>query len=106
MRRGLGLKLASGAVLLFLYFPLAIIMLYAFTTEASSFKFPPPGLTFRWFEVASQNTSIGSALRLSLTVGLISSSIALVLGSLLGAAVSRRPFFGRDSLSLLVLLPI
>ena len=106
MKRGLGLKLAAGGVILFLYFPLAIILLYAFTTEASSFRFPPPGLTFDWFGVSTQNPAIWSSLRLSLVVASVSTGIALVLGSLLAAAVYRTDFFGRDALSLLVLLPI
>ena len=106
MRRGLVLKLAAAAVVLFLYFPLAIILLYAFTTEDSSFRFPPPGLTLRWFEVSTQNPSIWAALRLSLLVASISTGIALCLGSLLAAAVYRTQFFGRNAVSLLVLLPI
>ena len=38
--------------LLFLHLPLAFILLYAFTTEESSFQFPPPGLHRQWFGVA------------------------------------------------------
>ncbi len=106
MRRGLALKFATGGVVLFLYFPLAIILLYAFTTEDSSFRFPPPGFTFRWFEVAAGNPSIWAALKLSLMVATISTGIALALGSLLAAAVYRTKFFGKNAVSLLVLLPI
>jgi putative spermidine/putrescine transport system permease protein len=106
VKKGLGLKLAAGGVLAFLYFPLGIILLYAFTTEDSSFRFPPPGLTTRWFGVAQDNPAIWSSLRLSLVVAAAATGIALVLGSLLAAAVYRTDFFGRDALSLLVLLPI
>jgi len=106
MKRGLALKLAAGGVIVFLYFPLAIILLYAFTTQDSSFRFPPPGLTLDWFEVSTRNPAIWSSLRLSLVVAAASTGIALILGSLLAAAVYRKEFFGRDALSLLVLLPI
>jgi len=105
-RRGIGLRIASGAVLLFLYFPLAIVAIYAFTTEEASFEFPPPGLTLRWFGVASGNPDIWEALRLSLTVASISTLVALVLGGLLAGAVWRSRFFGREAVSFLVLLPI
>jgi putative spermidine/putrescine transport system permease protein len=105
-RAGPGLKLAAGAVIAFLYFPLAVIVLYAFTTEEASFGFPPPGLTLRWFEVAADNPAIWSSLRLSLTVASMATAVALVLGSLLAAAVHRTRFFGRNAVSLLVLLPI
>ena len=51
----LGLRVSTWLVLLFLHFPIAIVALYAFTTEASAFTFPPPGLTFDWFGVAWDN---------------------------------------------------
>lgn len=105
-RRTLGLKLATAATILFLYFPLGIIILYAFTTQSSSFRFPPPGLTLEWFGVAFGRPDVWEALRLSIGVGLVATSIALVLGSLLAAAVSRTRFFGRETISFLVVLPI
>src|SRR3990172_10507432 len=84
---GLGLRVSAGAVILFLYFPLFIILLYAFTTEEASFGFPPPSLTFDWFGVAWRNPAIWRALRLSLLIALAAPFAALVLGSLGGAAV-------------------
>ena len=105
-RTGWGLRLAAGAVIAFLYVPLAIIMLYAFTTESASFGFPPPGLTLDWFGAAWRNPDIWQSLRLSLLVASAATGVALLLGSLLAAAVYRTRFFGRDAISLLVLLPI
>ena len=66
----------------------------------------PPDLTTRWFGVAAQNADIRSALSLSLRVALISMIIALILGTLVAAAVWRTPFFGRNTLSLFIILPI
>ena len=106
MKRNLGLKLATGGVLAFLYFPLLIIALYAFTTQQASFRFPPPSLTLQWFEVAAQNGDIWSALRLSLGVATVATIVALSLGSFLAAAVARTRFFGRETISFLVILPI
>jgi putative spermidine/putrescine transport system permease protein len=103
---GLGLKVASGLVLAFLHIPILFVFLYAFTTEEASFKFPPPSFTTRWFGVAAQNADIREALSLSLRVALISMVIALILGTLVAAAVWRTPFFGRNSLSLFIILPI
>jgi putative spermidine/putrescine transport system permease protein len=105
-RASLGLKLASAAVMAFLYVPLGIIVLYAFTTQSAGFRFPPPGFTTEWFSVAFGNVQIWSALRLSFLVAAVATAIALVLGSLLAAAVARTRFFGRDTVSFLVLLPI
>lgn len=100
------LKLAVAAVLAFLYIPFLIILLYAFTTEDSTFTFPPPGLTLGWFGVAWARSDIWQALGLSLRVAAISTAIALALGTLAAMAVHRSRFFGREAISFLLLLPI
>jgi putative spermidine/putrescine transport system permease protein len=100
------LKLASAAGLAFLLVPLLIIFVYAFTTEERSFVWPPPGLTLKWFAVAWGRTDLWSALTLSVQVASVSTLIALILGTLCAAAVSQTQFFGRETISLLVILPI
>lgn len=100
------LRLTVAAVLLFLYLPFGVILLYAFTTEDGAFVFPPPGLTLRWFEVAWQRPDVWAALSLSLQVAAVSTTIALVLGTLTAAGVHRSRFFGRETISLLVVLPL
>jgi putative spermidine/putrescine transport system permease protein len=105
-RAGLGLKLAAAFTLAYLNIPILFVFLYAFTTEEASFRFPPPGLTTQWFGVAMDNADIRAALSLSLRVALVATIIALVLGTLVAAAVWRSKFFGRDALSLFIILPI
>jgi putative spermidine/putrescine transport system permease protein len=105
-RPGWGLKLAAGLGLAFLLVPLLIIFIYAFTTEEKSFAWPPPGLTLKWFGVALGRADIWPALTLSLQVAAISTALALILGTLCAAAVSGSRFFGREVVSLLVILPI
>ena len=100
------LTLAAIGGLLFLHLPIVLIFLYAFTTEDRSYQFPPPGLTAKWFAVAWNREDIWPPLWLSLRVAAISSSLALVLGTLCAAAMARARFFGRDAISLLVVLPI
>ena len=104
--RAIGLRLATAGVLLFLHFPIVIIVLYAFTTQRASFRFPPPALTLDWFSVAARNPSIWASLRLSLEVAAVATVIAVILGSLLAGAVNRTRFFGREAISFLVILPI
>jgi putative spermidine/putrescine transport system permease protein len=105
-RASIWLKLAAAGGLLYLHVPMAFIILYAFTTEDKSYQFPPPGLTAKWFAVAWERDDIWAALGLSLRVAAVSTLIALVLGTLAAAAVSRSRFFGRESISLLIILPI
>ncbi len=105
-RPSLGLKLAAMTALAFLNVPVLVIILYAFTIEEAAYTFPPPGLTTRWFGVLFERADFWRALGLSLQVALIATLIAMVLGSLIALAVHRRSFFGRDALSLLIVLPI
>jgi putative spermidine/putrescine transport system permease protein len=105
-RAPFGLKLAVAGVLFFLHVPFAIIVLYCFTTEDASFRFPPPGLTFDWFRVAWQREDVWAALALSLRAAACATALALVLGTLAAAAVNRARFFGREAVSFLLLLPI
>ncbi len=105
-RAPLGLRIAVAGVLLFLHLPFAIIALYALTTEDASFRFPPPGLTLGWLQVAWNRPDIWTALGLSLRVAAAATAAALVLGTLAAAAVHRSRFFGREAVSFLLLLPI
>jgi putative spermidine/putrescine transport system permease protein len=106
-RSGPGLKIAAISGLLFLHLPLALIFLYAFTTEEKSFQFPPPGFTLRWFGTAwFDRPDIWPPLWLSIKVALVATAIALVFGTLAAAALSRARFYGKDSISLLFILPI
>ncbi len=101
-----GLTAAAAGGLLFLHVPLALILLYAFTTEDKSYQFPPPGLTLKWFAVAWSRQDIWDALSLSVQVAAVSTLIALTLGTLAASAVARTRFFGRETVSLLIILPI
>ena len=89
-KAGLALKAAAGFTLLYLHIPILFVFLYAFTTDDASFRFPPPGFTTRWFGVAAANAEIRAALGLSVRVALVSTAIALLLGTLTAAATSRR----------------
>jgi putative spermidine/putrescine transport system permease protein len=101
------LKIAAAAGLVFLHAPLALIILYAFTTEEKSYQFPPPALTLKWFGTAwFERPDIWPPLYLSLQVAFVSTIIAMILGTCAAAALSRAKFFGRNSLSLLFVLPI
>lgn len=100
------LKLAAWGGVIFLHFPLLIIVLYAFNTEEAAFSFPPRGLTLRWFSVAASRSDIIESVTLSLKIATLSTAIALVLGTLAAAALWRSTFFGKNAVSLLLLLPI
>jgi len=101
-----GLKVAVLFGLLYLHLPMAFIILYAFSTEDKSYQFPPPDLTTRWFAVAFGRDDIWQALGLSLRIAATATATALVLGSLAAAAMYRTRFFGKETITLLIILPI
>jgi putative spermidine/putrescine transport system permease protein len=99
------LRLGTAFTLLFMYFPLAVIALYAFN-ERRIQTWPIPGLTLDWFDKALHNPGVRDALLTSVKAGLGATAIAMVLGSLAAYAVARYRFFGRETISFLVVLPI
>lgn len=105
-RASLGLRTAAYLGVAFLHIPLLLIILYAFTSEDRTYTFPPPGLTLKWFGVAFAREDMWAALWLSVRVAFFATLIALLLGGMIAAAMARARFRGKDSISLLITLPI
>jgi putative spermidine/putrescine transport system permease protein len=99
------LRIISGAVLLFLYVPLVVVVLYAFT-KSSTVSWPPQLFTFSWFTKAWHNPLVAQSLKNSILVGIFATVIALTLGKLASFAMARARFFGRDTISFALVLPI
>ena len=92
-------------VVLFLWIPLGIILVYAFNPSNIQ-SWPISGFTLRWFRVAWHDQEARDALLLSLKAASVATGVALVLGTMAAAAVSRFRFFGREALSFLFVLPL
>ncbi len=92
-------------VLALIYLPLGVVFINSFSTS-TNLTWPPPGFTLEWWARAFQNQGALDALRTSVGIALASTAIALVLGTLISLALQRHRFFGRDVVSLLVILPI
>src|SRR3954468_18700788 len=99
------LRLGVGITLAFIYIPLLVIAIYAFN-GGTTLKWPIDGVTKHWFSVAVHDSGARSALWTSIKVGLAATGIALILGTLASFAVSRHRFFGRETGSFLVVIPI
>jgi putative spermidine/putrescine transport system permease protein len=92
-------------VLGIIYVPLLVVLVNSFSTS-TSLTWPPPGFTFEWWGRAFRNEGALDSLLTSVQVGLAATAIALILGTLISLALQRYEFFGRDTVSLLVILPI
>ncbi|HUG29988.1 MAG TPA: ABC transporter permease [Candidatus Limnocylindria bacterium] len=99
------LRIASGGVLAFLYLPLVVVVIYAFNTSRIQ-AWPPAGFTLHWFGEAANNPQVIGALVNSLLAASLATVLALVLGTLAAMAVHRYSFFGRQTISFLLVLPI
>ncbi len=99
------LRLASALVLLFLFLPLVVVVIYAFN-ESRTQAWPPTGFTLKWFGEAASNGALLEAIVNSVIVGASATAVALVLGTLAALAIHRYRFFGRETVSFLLVLPI
>lgn len=101
----LALAALLGVGLAFIYVPLTVVIINSFNAS-HTFSWPPSELTTKWWAKAIENTGVREALKWSVLAGLSATVIALILGTCLAFAVSRYEFFGREIISLLVVLPI
>jgi putative spermidine/putrescine transport system permease protein len=99
------LRVWVALVLLFLFVPIAIIFLYAFN-RSNIQSWPIKGLSTKWLTVAWQDPQVRAALWLSLKAGALATAVALLLGSAAAFGVHRFKFFGREAVSLLLVLPL
>jgi len=87
------------------YVPLLVVLISSFNTDRT-FGWPPSGLTFDWWTRTFHNTGAREALATSVKAGLGATAVALVLGTMAAFAVARYRFFGKDAISILIVLPI
>ncbi|GAA4627199.1 ABC transporter permease [Actinoallomurus vinaceus] len=101
----IGLRVAMILGLGVIYVPLFVVLINSFNAD-KTFNWPPSHLTGQWWSAAWDNGGVRSALWTSVKAGLGATAVALVLGTMAAFAVQRYRFFGRETVSLLVILPI
>jgi putative spermidine/putrescine transport system permease protein len=99
------LRIGTGIALAFIYVPLIVIAIYAFNQSRSQ-AWPIDGFTLEWFDRAIHNPGVREAFWTSIKAALGATAVALALGTLAALAVSRYRFFGRDTISFLIILPL
>ena len=99
------LAFSTGLALLFVYAPLALVVINSFNVSRA-FAWPPTGYTTQWWKAAFESQGAREAVWVSVQVAIAATLIALVLGTMAALALQRFSFFGRDFVSLLIILPI
>ena len=95
----------AGAVLAFLYLPIAFLILFSFE-DAATPGLPITGLTLHWYQVLASDTAIQSALLTSIEVAVAVTIIASIVGTMVAFPLVRGGVRGAGVLRLGFTLPI
>ena len=95
----------TGIILAAIYLPLLVVLINSFSTS-KTLTWPPPGFTLVWWGKAFQSAGALDAILTSVQVAIVATTVSLILGTLISLALQRYRFFGREAVSLLVILPI
>lgn len=98
-------RISVGLGLLFLYAPIALLVLYSF--NASRLVTVWAGFSTRWYAALAQDEQMLDAVWVTLRVGLISATLATLLGGLAAVALTRsRRFGGRTLFAGMIYAPL
>lgn len=99
------LGVVVAVVMVFIYTPLFLVVVNSFNAKRVA-GWPVTEFSLTWWEKALTNPAVHAAVYHSVVVALAATAFALVLGTLAAFALQRYSFFGRDVVSLLIILPI
>jgi spermidine/putrescine transport system permease protein len=91
-------------VFLFLHAPLLVLVLFSFND--SKFAMSWQGFTLHWYERLLERQDIIDGLYYSMIVGVASTVIATLLGTLMALALARHEFRGKQLVEALLYVPI
>jgi spermidine/putrescine transport system permease protein len=106
-RRGWGEALLGGHALLmylFLYLPIAVLVLFSFTQDSFGVRWT--GFTLDWYGRLLEDERLLGAAANTLLVALMSTLVSTVIGTTTALAMERYRFRGRSGLDALLYLPI
>jgi len=93
------------AVCFFLYFPIALLIVFSFN-DSAMLIFPLKGFTLKWYSALLGATELLKAVRNSLVVGILSSLVATVLGAMAALGITRFRFPGRSVFVAVAAMPL
>lgn len=89
----------------FIYVPLIVVVINSFNSS-NSLSWPPKGFSTKWWVKMFANDGVRSAVGTSVLIAIVATTFALILGTLAAAALTRYDFFGKQTVSLMFVLPI
>ena len=113
-RRSLGLgwirsyvlTVYAALALVYLFLPIAIVVLFSFNNPAGRFNYTWQGFTFKNWTHPLNYPGLQGALTVSIEIALLSSLVATIFGTLIALALVRYQFRGRGLTNLLIFMPM
>ena len=96
----------GALVLLYLFLPIFVIILYSFNRPEGRFNFVWKSFSLEAWQDPFKYAPLVDAMKLSLKVASISTAVATVFGSLIALALCRYKFRGSSGIGLLLVLPL
>ncbi|MEA2430487.1 MAG: spermidine/putrescine transport system permease protein [Thermoleophilaceae bacterium] len=100
------LGLWAGLALLYLFLPIFIVILFSFNDNRGRFNLTWQGFTLSHWEHPFAVPGLGAAMGKSLEIALISTTLAVLLGTFMALALVRYGFRGRRATDMFVFLPL
>ncbi|MCB2094729.1 MAG: ABC transporter permease [Rhodobacteraceae bacterium] len=99
------IRLYTFLVYVFMFAPIAVVLLLAFNSSQFG-GFPIEGFSLRWFYRLAENEAIMRALKTSLSLGLLTALASTSIGVLASLALVRYRFRGKDLITTLLISPV
>lgn len=99
------IRLYTILVYVFMFAPIAVVMVLAFNSSQFG-GFPIEGFSLRWFYRLAENEAIMRALKTSLGLGLLTAMISTTIGILAALALVRYQFRGKDFITTVLISPV
>src|SRR5439155_20997793 len=96
----------AGLALLYLFLPIFIVILFSFNDNLGRFNLTWQGFTLKHWEHPFAVLGLGDAMVKSLAIAVISTALAVTLGTFMALALVRYRFRGRRTTDMFVFLPL
>jgi spermidine/putrescine transport system permease protein len=100
------LRFVAALVLLYLFLPIFVIILFSFNDPQGKFNYSWQGFTLKNWADPFKYPALTDALKLSLNVAAVSTAIALVFGTLVAIALVRQRFRGKTAVDTFLVIPL
>ena len=105
MRRVPWLQIYVGLVIVFLFTPVVVVVLFSFNKSAA-LAFPFRGFSLRWYHALFSTPDALAAIRHSLQIAVVTAVVDGVIGTMAALALVRHPFPGSKVLQLVIIIPV